>query len=284
MRGLVALLPATRRIAAASASSRAAFPSAGAPRRASSVAAPAGGITIRYFDSRGRAQALRYALVDSGLEFKDDKVAISHIISGNWFNMKNNVAVSGLWGTLPILQWGETQVAQTEAIAGFLYNVLGHDASGVGGPAAAAASASLTSLGHQDVIVLCLQLVNMVGVMQHAKDEELAQNVQGVQVRLNAFLPRIETLATKRMDLDKYLVLDTPTMGDYYIFEACQVVSLVLGSQVLEGYPGIKAFIDKMQARPAMSAYIASGNRPLTLTGSPHEPGIIQKLQGLPKL
>ena len=30
--------------------------------------------------------------------------------------------------------------------------------------------------------------------------------------------------------------------------------------QVLAGYPRIKAFLDKMEARPAMTAYIASGN------------------------
>jgi hypothetical protein len=29
--------------------------------------------------------ALRYALVDAGVEFKDDKIAISHIINGNWY-------------------------------------------------------------------------------------------------------------------------------------------------------------------------------------------------------
>jgi hypothetical protein len=32
--------------------------------------------------------------------------------------MKNNAKVSGKWGTLPVLDWGETQVSQTEAIAG----------------------------------------------------------------------------------------------------------------------------------------------------------------------
>lgn len=30
----------------------------------------------------------------------------------------------------------------------------------------------------QDIIVLCLQLVNMIGVMQQASEKELAQNVQ----------------------------------------------------------------------------------------------------------
>jgi hypothetical protein len=46
---------------------------------------PEGGIRLRYFDSRGRAQALRYALIDAGVEFEDDRISLQHVASGNWW-------------------------------------------------------------------------------------------------------------------------------------------------------------------------------------------------------
>ena len=68
-RPLSSLLPSVRRLANpiaasrdlfAAASCRAPVRVAGAPRAASSVAVPPSGVTLRYFDSRGRAQALRF--------------------------------------------------------------------------------------------------------------------------------------------------------------------------------------------------------------------------------
>lgn len=53
---------------------------------------------------------------------------------------------------------------------------------------------------------------------------------------------------------------------------------------MLNPYPNLLRFMDKMRARTALAAYIESGQRPLTLTGSPHEPAVIQKLHSLPKL
>ena len=43
------------------------------------ITAPEGGIKLRYFDSRGRAQALRYALIDAGVEFEDDRISLQHV-------------------------------------------------------------------------------------------------------------------------------------------------------------------------------------------------------------
>jgi hypothetical protein len=38
-----------------------------------------------------------------------------------------------------------------------------------------------------------------------------------VQVRLNAFIPRVELLAAQRAAQGGYLVLERPTMGDYFV-------------------------------------------------------------------
>mmetsp|Transcript_33910 Transcript_33910/g.52837 ORF Transcript_33910/g.52837 Transcript_33910/m.52837 type:complete len:228 (-) Transcript_33910:915-1598(-) len=179
----------------------------------STVALPEGGVTLRYFEGRGRAQALRYALVDAGVEFKDDKVSIQNIMSGNWYNMKSNAAVSGPFGTLPVMDWGSTRIGQTEAIAGYLYHKLGHGEGGT--PEKAAMSAAITSLGHQDMIVLCIQLVNVVGSMSGITDEQVTQSVQSCQARVNSILPHLETLINNAST--EYLLGDTPCMGDYFV-------------------------------------------------------------------
>mmetsp|Transcript_69779 Transcript_69779/g.105449 ORF Transcript_69779/g.105449 Transcript_69779/m.105449 type:complete len:278 (-) Transcript_69779:361-1194(-) len=247
---------------------------------ARSITIPPEGVTLRYFDSRGRAQSLRYALKDAGVDFKDDKVSIQNMISGNWFNMKNQPHVSGPFGMLPVLDWGTLRIGQTEAIAGYLYHQLGHGEGG--GPERAAISASLVSLAHQDLIVVCLQLVSIMGSMPNAPDEQLSQTVQSCQVRINGILPRLETmLATAGSD---YFLGANPVMGDYYVMEALDVVEVVFVENLLDNYPALKAFKHRMAARPKMADYITSGERPTTLTGSPSEAAVLQKIRSMPKL
>lgn len=239
----------------------------------------AGGVTIRYFDSRGRAQPLRYALVDSGLKFKDDKVSIQNIISGNWFNMKANDAVSGPFGTLPVLEFEGFRLAQTEAIAQYLFNKLGH-AEGLS-PEDAAVSASIVSLSHQDIVVMCLQVLNVVGTAPDLKDAQIQQAMQTCQVRMNWILPRLE----KMLGSKQYFLKDSaPVMADYFVFDALDTCKLILGEQLLDSHEGLKAFFDRMASRPKIAEYLKGGARPVTLTGAMQEGDIISRLRSVPKL
>lgn len=43
----------------------------------------------------------RYSLIDAGVTFKDDRISLNNIITGNWFNMKANENVSGPFGDKP---------------------------------------------------------------------------------------------------------------------------------------------------------------------------------------
>eukprot|EP00286_Rhodomonas_abbreviata_P016742 CAMPEP_0181343516 /NCGR_PEP_ID=MMETSP1101-20121128/31628_1 /TAXON_ID=46948 /ORGANISM="Rhodomonas abbreviata, Strain Caron Lab Isolate" /LENGTH=202 /DNA_ID=CAMNT_0023455151 /DNA_START=260 /DNA_END=868 /DNA_ORIENTATION=- len=200
--------------------------------------------------------------------------------SGNWFNMKNQAHISGPFGMLPVMDWGTTRLGQTEAIAGFLFHQLGHGEGA--GPEKAAMSASLVSLAHQDMIVVCLQLVSIMGSMPNAPDDQLAQSVQSCQVRINGILPRVEAMLTAAST--DYLLGASPTMGDYYLMEALDVVSLVLGESMVDNYPALTAFKQRMMSRPKISEYIQGGNRPTTLTGSPAEVAVLTKIRSLPKL
>ena len=79
-------------------------------------------IALRYFCCRGRGQALRYALVDAGLEFED----VIFQADESWPSHKASEDVSGPFSSLPVLAWGEHRVAQTLAIASYLSRQLGH--------------------------------------------------------------------------------------------------------------------------------------------------------------
>jgi hypothetical protein len=78
---------------------------------------PAGSdaVVLRYFNCRGRGQALRYLLVDYGIEFVDERFEADL----SWSTFKG-AAQGGPFGSLPVLHWGEHTVGQALAIAGYL--------------------------------------------------------------------------------------------------------------------------------------------------------------------
>ena len=189
-----------------------------APKRALSTAVSVPAVTLRYFDSRGRAQALRYALVDAGIAFEDERVSLEEISSGKWASMKSNPALTGPWGTLPVLDWGDLRIGQTEAIAAHLFRELSDDAADAAQASRRAAQcAELTSLAHQDILVMCLQLINITATMQaqfaHSQqqqgslataasseaakaqlDANIANSVMQCKGRVLGVLPRLEML------------------------------------------------------------------------------------------
>jgi len=237
-------------------------------------------VVLRYFDYRGRAQALRYALIDAGVAFKDDKIALSQIISGNWFNTKTNPAVAGVFGRLPVLEWNGFQVSQNEAIARYLYHKLEH------GPADDIAketlSASITSLAHQDMIVMCLQLANNISqVPTEVDDKHLVRPVQELQVRLNGIIINLEAILAKGKQ--DYFTGASPVMGDYFAFEALDIVTTVYGDEALTNCPALEAFVLRMQERPRIKEYLDKDLRP-GLLGTENEGDVMMRLQGIPKV
>jgi len=75
-------------------------------------------ITLRYFNCRGRGQALRYLLIDHGVEFADERIEAGP----SWVNDKGRLG--GPFASLPVLHWAGDFVAQTLPIATF-----GHESS-----------------------------------------------------------------------------------------------------------------------------------------------------------
>src|ERR1700733_4925079 len=58
-------------------------------------------VLLRYFDCLGRTQPLRNALVDAGIAFEDQRLAVGP----SWRALKEQAA-GGPFGSLPVLEWG----------------------------------------------------------------------------------------------------------------------------------------------------------------------------------
>jgi glutathione S-transferase len=76
-------------------------------------------VVLRYFDCRSRGQALRFALVDGGVAFEDERIPVEELPA-----FRERVATEpghgGPFGSLPVLSWRGQEVAQTLAVASFL--------------------------------------------------------------------------------------------------------------------------------------------------------------------
>ncbi len=77
-------------------------------------------VLLRYFDCLGRTQPLRNALVDAGIAFEDQRLAIGP----SWRALKEQ-ADGGPFGSLPVLEWGDDCVAQALPIGGYVARRLG---------------------------------------------------------------------------------------------------------------------------------------------------------------
>ena len=76
-------------------------------------------ITLRYFAIQGRAQPIREFLLDAGVDFIDEQIEPPHE-SAAWQVKRERPELAGPFKALPVLHWGDQQVAETFAIVAFL--------------------------------------------------------------------------------------------------------------------------------------------------------------------
>lgn len=84
-------------------------------------------VTLLYFDARGRAQFVRYYFRARGVQYEDERVPITPGYP-EWIAMRGDRARVGPFHKLPVLHWGDTQVAETFVIYSFLHKTLGDEA------------------------------------------------------------------------------------------------------------------------------------------------------------
>ncbi|MCB9756030.1 MAG: glutathione S-transferase family protein [Myxococcales bacterium] len=223
-------------------------------------------VTLRYFDCRGRAQALRYLLIDAGIEFDDDRVPFDE----RWATRRDDPAFSGPFGGLPVLRWGDLELAQTEAIALFLGRALG--LAGDGGDQDAAWTVAFTAFGHQDLLQPAL---GVIWQPADGDDEAFASACAAARDRLRRRYGRLERWLASR---GPYVLGESPCAGDYFVFEAIDVGRTLLGHNLLDEFPRVVTLLSELAARPRLALHLQTGDRPTRFSGSPTESQLLARL------
>jgi len=178
-------------------------------------------------------------LVDNAIAFSDERV------SGDSF-AKLKPALH--FGQIPVLYDNGFQIPQSNTILRHLgrkYNLYGTNEQ-------EATRLDFINDGVEDVRVAYLKII-----YQQWENKE-------------AFLANLtNTLASleKLMDGANYIVGNKPNYTDYSLWEVLDTL-LILSSTALDGSPNLKAFHDRVAARPNIKAYLNSEQHPTTVNGN----------------
>jgi len=233
-------------------------------------------ITLRYFNCRGRAQALRDVLLDAGLPFNDELVEVG----AKWPAQKQDKDFSGPFGSLPLLIWGNDRVAQTLAIASYLSRRLGHydgrDAQAI------AQLEMIASAAYLDLLLAAGEMRWQVGL---AKDEATWNAwFDGYVQRARLRIPYFEQLLASA---DSQFFGDNhPAAADFFVYEAISEWQETLGPSLLDelSCPRLARFAETIGSRPSLSAYRNAGRRPVAFSGSPTDADALKRLQAAAKI
>lgn len=233
---------------------------------------------LRYFACRGRGEALRLALVDSGVAFHDERVPIQDLSA--FQKTKHDPRIGGPFAGLPVLLWDGLELAQTLPIANYLSLQLGHDRR-ASSPAARAFLEMITSAAHLDMQVPYGPLFwSPAG----QSDEQLFAAARLLFNGLCAKLGQLESLFGRSGSDGAYFGGAEPAIADYFVHESLGRGAAVFGAAFearLAATPRLAALRLALGARPAIAAYERAGKVPLQATGSPNEMALRARLTGL---
>jgi hypothetical protein len=228
-------------------------------------------ITLRYFDARGRAQALRYYFRARRVSYTDERVPISADF-GAWRAMRDNRALTGPFQKLPVLHWGDRLLAETVMIAAFIHEALG-DAAALSDEDNLRHGMLTSSLYHDVMTPLGMllwadTLFPGVDVSAIAKRtiERLTQHCQALE----------QTLVDWRW-LDKARNRRV-MLVDCLLWEELDVARLVFGTHwSLAATPTLARCYEDFPARASCESLL--GEQPCAITARPNEADAITKIQ-----
>jgi glutathione S-transferase len=227
-------------------------------------------VVFRYFECRGRVQAIREALVDAGVPFMDERV----VIGPNWRATMKEAPTGGPFGSLPVLEWGSDIVAQTLPIAGYVARRLGQydglDAMGI------ARLEMIASSAYLDVI---FEVTMMIWGALSTPEAEAAERFATHEARIAHKIDRFE-----RILADGSAPLfggERPALADFFVAESIGMARAALPARIeghLQRAPRMVEMISALAHRPAVLRYVAEGKRPTRLCGAPNEPESLHRI------
>lgn len=230
-------------------------------------------ILLRYFDCWGRAQALRDFLHDQGIPFVDERIAKVEATDGRWTKRQLETPESlNAFRALPLLEWGNEKIEQTEAISLFLTLTCGvidaHDKDNL------VRHASVFAYAHQDLI-LPMALFLWTPIFSPEKDlqAQAEQNAQLIAQRAQA-ISRYVDGAT-----GSFLFGESPSIADCGLFCAAQAAEQLFGRRFSWGTDKVLSWKSRMLER--LTAHSSWAERPTDISGSPVEDSIREQLPTL---
>lgn len=224
-------------------------------------------VKLRYFDARGRAQFIRYYLLARDIAFEDERVPLSADFSA-WLAIRDHRAKTGPFHKLPVLYWGDSELAETTVIAEFLHRTSGdHDCL-----------STSENLRHAMLLSsLYVDLMLPIGTLIWA---DLATPGADVPALVPRTLERLERhLGFLDQTLAEWRWLEgtrsRPLMvGDCMLWEELDVLHVVFGERLtLARYPTLAQLYRDCQARQVFETLLEK--HPCQITGRPAEADVL---------
>jgi glutathione S-transferase len=230
-------------------------------------------ITLRYFDARGRAQFLRYYLRARDIAFEDERIALSADFSA-WLAIRDDRAKTGPFHKLPVLYWGDTELAETFVIAEFLHRISGdHERLSTSGNLR---HAMLVSTLYVDIM---LPIGTLIWADVLTPGADVPALVPRVFERIDRYLGYLDATLAEWRWLEG--TKSRPLMiGDCLLWEELDVLQLVFGDHLaLERHRALAQFYRDCPGRAVFEKLL--GEQRCPITARPAEPDMLARIRSI---
>ncbi len=228
-------------------------------------------ITLRYFDCRGRAQYLRGFLRARNIDYVDDRVPMNPGWP-EWQAMKPDRSLTGPFQKLPVLQWGDVQVAEGPVIHDWLHRKTG-DADRL---------SEKEQLQHAMLASSCSsELMLPLGMLLYVDlshpETDLAQQARNTVSRVRAHLQTLEEVLTQWKWCDTLAVRGT-MITDCQLWEVLDCSRYIYGEALqLQEFPELYRFYQECPGREEFVALLVEHSA-CPVTGRPAEAEAIARI------
>jgi len=207
-------------------------------------------IVLRYFETRGRAELIRLALEEAGLQYRQELHS-----PDQWLNIKSAGIESGLFpfGQVPSLSYHGFHMVQSLAILRFLGQKHDFYPSNM----EEQARVEMITGGSEDLRLRYSRLVYDPEFDQK-KSEYLQKTLPEWLSHFNRWLVQ---------NKGEYFVGNRLTTADLAMFDVLSS-NLALDPKCLKPFPELETFFLRIASRPSISKYLASDRRPKFQNGA----------------
>ena len=197
-------------------------------------------VKLTYFNVRGRGEPARLLLAYGGIKYEDCRLTPAFQDPTEWLKLKPNTP----YGSLPLLEWDGTCIAQSMAVARFLAREVG-----------LAGRDNMEAAQIDEIIDAVNDLLSAGAQVFFSKDE--AQMKKHATETIPAGLCNIE----KRLECrgGQFLVGNAFSWADLHLFDFCCNLP---DKSCLDKYPKIKNLTERVACIPNIKCWVES--RPKT--------------------